>query len=135
MNNQEILDEDQINNSKEVIDKRTNNLGKKTLIYGIIMLLGTLGLMYFKYRNTLLNFDFTFYPTMVIGIIILCITVSFVLEFFRFVVRKLKRKNPDKLTLLDPFWFQIMEGAFAIWIFFAVSKSIILAVTYFSFSN
>ena len=128
MNNQEILDEDQIKDSKEIIDKRTQNLTARTLIYLIIMLLGSYAVFYFKFKDTLIPVSLYYYKEMTLYRIIGCFILSFVLEFFRFLVRKFKRKKPDMIILIDPFWFQIIEGAFAIWILDTIIKIILLVI-------
>jgi len=124
MKNSEILDDDLLNNGKKVIDKRTKNLSKRTIIYLIIMLLGSYIIFYLEYRNSLIPLSFFYYKEMTITRIVVCFILSFILESFRFSVRKLKSKNSDILTLVDPFWFQIIEGAFAIWILDTVIKLI-----------
>ncbi|MGK0363673.1 MAG: hypothetical protein ACI85O_000726 [Saprospiraceae bacterium] len=130
MKNQEILDDDQLNDGKEVIDKRTHQKILKALIYFSIMLIISFGLIYSQLRDTPLNQGLTEFIILAIGIIIVFIIVSFILEFFRFLIRKFKSKKSDVITLVDPFWFQIIEGAFAIWILFTVIKIIQLMMGY-----
>jgi hypothetical protein len=118
MKNQEILDEDLLDNSKKVIDKRTEKPIQRTAIYSAIMIIVGYGLMCFEYRDTLLKADFSFYMTLSFSIIFFCFVISFVLESFWFLFRKFGRKKDDIITLVDPFWFQIIESAFSIWILF-----------------
>lgn len=125
MNNQEILDEDQINNGKEVINKRTKKPLRTSIFYLVSMLMISRGHLYFEYLKPLFNPPFSFYINSAIQEIILCFVVSSILEFFRFLVRKLKKKDHTIIKLIDPFWFQITEGAFAIWIIMTVVKLIV----------
>lgn len=124
MKNQEILDDDQLNNGKKVIDKRTEKPCQRAFIYSIIMLIIGYGIAFFEYRNTLLDTNFSFYFTLSTTVIFLCTVVSFILESFWFLVRKFKNKKSGVITLIDPFWFQIIEGTFAIWILFSLLKII-----------
>lgn len=128
MKNQEILDDEQLNNGKEIIDKRTKNLTKNTVTYLIITAIGSLAIFYFEFKDTLLPLNFSSYKEMTIYRIIGCLLLSLILESFRFLRRKFKNKESNALTLIDPFWFQVIEGAFAIWILDTIIKIILLVI-------
>lgn len=119
MKNQEILDEDEVNNRKKAIDKRTKKPIQRAAIYSAIMIIVGYGFMCFEYQDTLLNTDFSFYMTLNLSAIFFCFVISFILESFWFLIRKFRRKKADIITLVDPFWFQIIESAFSIWILFS----------------
>ena len=118
MKNNEILDDEQFNNGREVIDKRTEMPIQKATIYSAIMIIVGYGLICFEYRDTLLNTNFSFYMTLSFSVIFFCFVISFILESFWFLFRKFKRKKDNIITLLNPFWFQIIESTFSIWILF-----------------
>ncbi len=130
MRNQEILDDDQIDSGKKVIDKRTKNLVQRTFIYLTIMILIQSGLVYLQYKDFLSIQDISFCGSVVIAKISGFIIVGFIIELIRFAVRKFKNKQVDVITLIDPFWFQTIESAFSIWILLKVSKAILIAVPY-----
>jgi len=124
MKNQEILDDELLNNGKEVIDKRTQKPAQRTLIYFTIMLIVGCGMAFIEFKETLFPTGFSFYFGVAISVILISLFISFILEFFRFLIRKFKSKKSETVTLTDPFWFQIIEGAFAIWILLTVLKAI-----------
>lgn len=116
MKNQEILDDDQVNNSKEIIDKRTKNLHQKAVIYSVIMILVGYRLMCFEYSVPFRNPDSSFYMLWSVTIIFYCFMISFVLVSFWFLIRKFMRRKDDHVTLFDPYWFQIIKVSFVVWI-------------------
>lgn len=115
----EILDED-YTQSAEIIQKAlTPKIGLRSVIYFTIMVIGG-----FPYYWTMLDDPQSYsYPILFIGtliIIAMCCFLSFILELFRLLSRKRKARKTGKKIIQDPFWFQVLEGGFGIWIMFAV---------------
>jgi hypothetical protein len=111
----EILDEDEILEGKEVIDKRVKNPSKIAIIDLVLMfslncIFAYLDLRYLDYtiENPSINlclFDATMF-TMIF------LFLSFILESGRFILRELRtNKGKKDAILLNPFWLQVIEGA------------------------
>jgi len=127
MEKHETLD-DQFDEKRENLNKKTQSIVLKTIIYFIIMLSFDFVLVYFKYNKISVEPDLLLYTTTVIIGIGTCIVISSILELFRFTRRKRKKKQLDTAILTDPFWFQVIEGAFALWILFTVVNIIMLVL-------
>ena len=112
-------------NSSEIIDKDfvatepriTTNTRFRAIIYLVIMLAVGVGFIYYKYKFRTLDPDYfkaAFSDSSIF--IFQALILSLILETFRCFFRKRKFKKTGIISKADPFWFQVIEGAFALWI-------------------
>lgn len=106
----EILDDNSLDTFN---DKRTKNIKQRSWIYLLIMIIGGSIYIYFAILKM-------FIPYLLIitsfGYILTAIVISIILESFRHLMRKRKERKAVVKSKYDPFWYQVLEGGFAIWI-------------------
>ncbi|MBR9920016.1 MAG: hypothetical protein GYB31_04195 [Bacteroidetes bacterium] len=95
--------------------ERQKALVKKSVVYFVVM--GIAGSLLHTLQ-TGINFPYSFAGA--IGFIGVCMFLSVLLELVRSFFRKRKEKKTEEVKAVDPFWFQVVEGGFALWILFAV---------------
>ena len=105
---QPILDDDYT--EQEVVEKElTQNIRARVVIYLAIMMIGgsvILGLkMYMPYLMAI-----------ALAIMLQAIFLSLVLETIRYFFRKRKERKTRIKKIRDPFWFEVLEGGFSIWL-------------------
>lgn len=47
---------------------------------------------------------------------VMALLMSTILEIFRYFIRQRRERKAEIKTRYDPFWFQVLEGGFAIWL-------------------
>jgi len=108
----DILDNEQTQN-KEDKEKLTSNIYTKGMIYLLIMAAGNL--IYLKItgglKATLSNFLLG-----TLELLILFTIIGFLITIVRFYWRKRKERLMKQKPLHDPFWYQMLENSFSIWL-------------------
>ena len=113
---QPILDDDY--SEKEVINKAlTQNIRTRVILYFVIMLAGGSILLGLRFFAPYL-FVFSFLMSL------LAILLSLVLEAIRYSFRKRRERKSGIKEIRDPFWFEVLEGGFSIWILMILSVMI-----------
>lgn len=107
----DILDD--LKGKAEQKDLSTQMYTKAALYIGI-MVLGEI-IFYFLLGRSI----FPIYLTVGLSICY-ALSLSLILEFIRYGLHKWKEKRKDIIIKRDPFWFQVVEGAFSIWLLFLV---------------
>jgi len=105
---QPILDDDYT--EEEVVNKNlTRNIPTRVIIYLAIMMVGGSIVLGFKiFMPYLIVFAF--------AITVQAIILSLVLETIRYFFRKRKEEKTGVREIRDPFWFEVLEGGFSIWL-------------------
>jgi hypothetical protein len=117
----EILDDD-FNKPDEIGEGQlTSNINIRAVVYFIVMIFT--GSAYCWHTLPKQAEEKFFFSAFVF--ILQCVFLSLILEIFRFYIRKRKFKKTGIKINYDPFWFQVIEGGFAIWILFSVYKLIV----------
>ena len=95
----------------------TSNKVFQAIAYCAIMILGGSGFIFYRFGFVDLdsvNIKIALSDSAVY--IVQALVLSFILEIFRFFLRKRKSRRTGIISKNDPFWFQVIEGAFALWI-------------------
>jgi len=116
----EILDEEFTNQGKESSIKLSENRVRKTVLYFAIMLAGGFAYQYYQLGGIFISVWWML--SQELSTIFWAMFISLVLEGFRYWIHRRKEKKAKKSIPRDPFWFQIIEGGFAIWILFSAVK-------------
>jgi len=112
----EILDSDLNKSNLSGQEELTSKIYLRSVIYFNIMAIG--GCAYYwglpQYSHV------SIYALLCGSIIFIFqgLVISLILEVFRFFRRKHKFKKRGIKLNVDPFWFQVVEGGFGIWILF-----------------
>lgn len=111
------MKEHQILDQEESLEQPlTRDPIKKTLIYTVVMLCGGMLVYAYLYRTT----ELLFLLFCALGLMIICAFISLILEAIRLFMRKRKERRTGIKVLSDPFWFEVLEGSFSIWILLTV---------------
>jgi len=110
-----IIDASRIQPNAEDQKHLTSHMVLKSIAYVLIMF--GVGVAY--YAST-----YTVYKSINLNAIIIssivficsCLSLSLILEGFRFYWRANKARKEGVRKIFDPFWFQVLEGGFGIWI-------------------
>ena len=116
----EILDDDFRKENLEDSPTLSTHLKTKTAVYFLVMLAGNFAYDFYQLGGIFLSIWWMLGQAFeqIFGLIF----ISLVLEIVRYFFHKRKEKKAGRTLLRDPFWFQIMEGAFAIWLLFSLVK-------------
>ncbi len=96
--------------------KLTANLVLKSCLYLLLMSLGQLGFEYWLTRTLSV---YSIRP--VLYDLLLPIAVSFMLEACRWLLHYHRQQKTGITIPRDPYWFQVLEGGFAIWLLFKLA--------------
>lgn len=91
----------------------------KTCWYLSMMLLGQLGFEYWLTRTLSI---YSIRP--VLTDVLLPIAISLPLEALRWWLHRRREQKAEAPIPRDPYWFQVMEGSFAIWLLFKLAIAI-----------
>jgi len=114
-NEPQILDDSNLKTIKIDSENLTKNLAARVVIYTLIMLIASS----FFYATQLPHSDIKeilFVIATSFILIIMCLFVSVILEGVRYYLRQRKTRKTGIRKTVDPFWFQVIEGAFGLWI-------------------
>lgn len=108
----DILDDELISEEKTSKAEITSNKNRKAAIYIGIMMFGGMIFHYF----TIPRWGFLTMIVDAISIITIPFLISIVVETIRYLLHIREEKKKGHKIDRDPFWFQLIENTFAIWI-------------------
>jgi hypothetical protein len=108
-----ILDDESTFEKKEKKIKLTSNKKGKGIAYFLVMLIG--GMIFSYFANPHWNKDLLI-MTDAISLLIFPLLISIVVEAIRYLLHKRREQKENRKIERDPYWFQLLENTFAIWI-------------------
>ena len=113
------LDEE-LTQGQTLSSKLTRRPVLRAIIYLLLMAAGQVGIEYWLTRVL------SFYSLqIVLRQLAIPLLISLGLEVFRWGLHRWQEKKADHEIPRDPFWFQVLEGAFAIWLLIEVLPAIV----------
>lgn len=127
--NDQILDDEFHPHKEPGKEELTSNVNTRALIYLVIMIIPGFLYHYIGLSNDQGNNLLIILLSVSVVFPLQCIFLSFILEIFRYFMRKRKFRKTGIKVYYDPFWFQVLEGGFGIWILLSV---LVLANLFFN---